>query len=98
MSRYESEYCRGSNSRLYRDRENGWIFGVCAGLSEWAGFRTGTVRIITIISLFLFFWPTVLIYAAATMLLRERPLIYTGRRGENDFWRCRRHGERWTHS
>jgi phage shock protein PspC (stress-responsive transcriptional regulator) len=40
---------------LYRDRENGWIFGVCAGVADRFNFRTGTVRLIAIISLVLFF-------------------------------------------
>ena len=74
---------------LYRDRENGWIFGVCAGVSEFFGFRTGTVRLITVVSLVLFFWPTVLLYIAAVMLFRERPLIYSGADPEYEFWRRR---------
>jgi phage shock protein C len=76
---------------LYRDRENGWIFGVCAGIAEFANFRTMTVRVITVVCLVLFFVPTALIYIAATLLLREKPLIYSGPRQEYEFWRCR-HG------
>ena len=79
---------------IYRDRENGWIFGVCAGLAEYAGFRTGTVRVIAVICLILFFWATVLVYAGATLLLREKPLIYSGRDAEYEFWRCRTRGIR----
>ena len=40
---------------FYRDRENGWVFGVCAGLADRFNFRVGTVRVIAIISLLLFF-------------------------------------------
>ena len=82
---------------LYRDRENGWIFGVCAGLADRFNFRTGTVRIIAVISLVLFFWPAALIYLGATMLLREKPLIYSGRVRENDFWRDRHHHHHYHH-
>lgn len=82
----EREPLRG----LYRDRENGWIFGVCAGIADYANFNVMPVRVITVLSLMLFFIPTVLIYIAATLLLREKPLIYSGRRAEYDFWRCRR--------
>jgi len=81
---------------MYRDRENGWIFGVCAGLAEFANFRVGMVRIITVICLLLFFWPTILLYVGATMLIREKPLIYAGREAENHFWRRDRNG-RWSH-
>jgi phage shock protein C len=72
---------------LYRDRENGWLFGVCAGLADCFNFRTGTVRIIAVICLVLFFWATVLVYIAATLLFREKPLIYSGRQQEYEFWR-----------
>lgn len=72
---------------LYRDRENGWIFGVCAGLAGCFNFRTGTVRIIAVICLILFFWATVLVYIGATLLFREKPLIYSGRQREYEFWR-----------
>lgn len=78
---------------MYRDRENGWIFGVCSGLAAFGNFRTGTVRLVTFVCLILFFWPTVLIYLAATMLFKEKPLIYSGRHAEYEFWR--RGGDGW---
>ena len=83
---------------LYRDRENGYLFGVCAGIAEYANFRAGSVRIIAIICLLLFFWPTVIVYAALTVLLREKPLIYAGRNAEYEFWRYRERRGRWSHS
>ena len=83
---------------LYRDRENGWIFGVCAGIADRFDFRTGTVRVIALISLVLFFWPAALIYLAATFLLKEKPLIYAGGRHESEFWRTRYRHDRWSHS
>jgi phage shock protein C len=83
---------------LYRDRENGWIFGVCAGLADRFNFRTGTVRIIGIICLILFFWATVLVYIGATLLLREKPLIYSGRYQEYEFWRRFSRDDYWRHS
>ena len=72
---------------LYRDRENGWVFGVCAGIAEYFNFRTGTVRVLAVISLVLFFWITVLVYLGATLLFREKPLIYSGSCMEREFWR-----------
>ncbi len=92
MNRNSWNLDRGRLRGMYRDRENGWVFGVCAGLAEFGNFRTGTVRLIAVICLLLFFWPTVLVYLAATMLFREKPLIYSGRRGEYDFWRRSRDG------
>ncbi len=75
---------------LYRDRESGWIFGVCAGLADRFNFRLGTVRVIAVICLVLFFWMTVAIYIAATLIIRDKPLIYSGNYSEFEFWRRNR--------
>ena len=83
---------------IYRDRENGWIFGVCAGVADRFNFRTGTVRVIAFICLVLFFWVTILAYIGATLLLKEKPLIYAGESREYEFWRHRRRHDRWSHS
>ena len=91
MSRntWNSDY--GPLRGFYRDRENGWVFGVCAGLADRFNFRVGTVRVIAIISLLLFFWVSIALYLGATLLIREKPLVYSGRQSEYDFWeRCRR--------
>jgi phage shock protein PspC (stress-responsive transcriptional regulator) len=72
---------------LYRDRENAWIFGLCAGLADRYNFRLGTVRIIAAISLLLVFWLTAAIYIGATLLIREKPLLYSGSNTEYEFWR-----------
>ena len=86
---------RGPLRGFYRDRENGWIFGVCAGVAEFFNFRLCTVRLIAIICLFVFFLPTVLVYFAATLLFREKPLIYSGRHQEYEFWRRDRSAGQW---
>ena len=79
---------------LYRDRENGWIFGVCAGLAERFDLHVGTVRLVAVIALLLFFWLTVILYLGATLVIREKPLIYSGERAEFEFWRQPRHDYR----
>jgi len=77
---------------FYRDRENGWIFGVCAGFAERFNLQVGAVRIVAVICLVAFFWLTAAIYIGATLLIREKPLIYSGARSEQEFWhRYRRH-------
>ena len=75
---------------FYRDRENGWVFGVCAGIADRFNFQVATVRVIAVISLLLFFWLTAAVYIGATLLIKEKPLVYSGRRKENDFWRTYR--------
>lgn len=97
MARHRWNLDNGPLRGMYRDRENGWIFGVCSGLADFGNFRTGTVRLITMICLILFFWPTILIYVGATMLFREKPLIYSGRDAESGFWRRPVSRHRWEH-
>lgn len=97
MSRGD-DFCDERPRGFYRDRENGWIFGVCAGLADHFDVSAGVVRLVAVVSLFLFFWPTVLAYAAATLLFRTKPLTWSGRCHEYEFWR--RHGgnDGWRHS
>ncbi len=90
MSRGAWNLDNGPLRGMYRDRENGWIFGVCAGLADLGNFNVGTVRVIAVLCLFLFTWMSALVYVAATLLFRERPLIYSGRNNEYEFWRRRR--------
>jgi len=71
---------------FYRDRENSWVFGVCSGLADRFNFRVGTVRVIAIISLLLFFWLSAALYLGATVLIKEKPLVYSGNNSENEFW------------
>ena len=97
MSRRSWNLDKGPLRGLYRDRENGWVFGVCAGIADFANFRLGTVRLIAFVCLLIFFWPTVLLYVGATVLIREKPLIYSGRRAEYEFWRRRAASDRWSH-
>ena len=72
---------------FYRDRENGWIFGVCAGLADRFNLQVVVVRVLAVISLLMFFWLTAAVYIAAALLIREKPLIYSGSRNEYEFWR-----------
>jgi phage shock protein PspC (stress-responsive transcriptional regulator) len=97
MSRDSWNIDYGPMRGLYRDRENGWVFGVCAGLADRFNFRVATVRVIAIISLLLFFWLTAALYLGATVLIKEKPLVFSGSNSENDFWyRCKR--SNWRHS
>jgi len=97
MSRNSWNIDHGPLQGFYRDRENGWVFGVCAGLADRFNFRVGTVRIIALISLLLFFWLTAALYLGATLLIREKPLVYSGRFAESEFWH-RYKRDTWRHS
>lgn len=81
---------------FYRDRENGWIFGVCAGVADRFNLQLGAVRVFAVVSLILFFWITALVYLLAAFVIREKPLIYSGRESEQEFWRRQR--DYWRHT
>ncbi|MEA5445102.1 PspC domain-containing protein [Gammaproteobacteria bacterium AB-CW1] len=72
---------------LYRDPEWAVIFGVCAGLAGRIGVNPWGVRVLFLIGLVLFTWPTVIAYLTAALLLPRRGLIWRGGREERDFWR-----------
>ncbi len=97
MSRNTWNIDYGPLRGMYRDRENAWVFGVCAGIADRFNLRLSTVRVIAVISLLLVFWLTVAIYIAATLLIKEKPLVYSGRQTEYEFWR-RRRDDYWSHS
>jgi phage shock protein C len=80
---------------FYRDRENGWLFGVCAGIADRFNLNLLMIRGIAFASLLVFTWLTALLYVAAVLLIREKPLVYYGRDSEYDFWR---RNSDWRHS
>ena len=60
--------------RLYRDRENAMIAGVCAGIAEYFGFCRKGVRIITAIGAVVFMPFVVISYIILAILLPVRPV------------------------
>jgi phage shock protein C len=85
---------REREERLYRDRENGVLLGVCAGIAHHFRVRPLAIRILAVLALLLQFWPLVLVYLTAGLLLRDRPLTWRGRASEREFWR-EGHEESW---
>lgn len=71
--RHRNESTLAPRNRLYRDSENGVIFGVCAGLADYFGFDLKITRIIVAVGA-LFFFPTVpIIYLILGLLLDDVP-------------------------
>ena len=75
---------------LYRDRDNGLLFGVCAGVAHYFDIQVLAVRIVAILSLMLAFVPTTLVYIVAALLLKQRSLGTCCRCDERAFWRSGR--------
>lgn len=59
--------------KLCKDPDNGLIFGVCAGIGWWLGVKVWAIRLIAILALLVWTWPTVLAYLVLALLLNKRP-------------------------
>lgn len=72
--------------RLYRDRENRMLCGVCAGVADFFGFDVTATRVLTVILQFLF-PATFLVYLAMCLVVPRKPEeIYRDKR-EEQFWK-----------
>jgi phage shock protein C len=78
---------RKNPHRLYRDRENAMIAGVCAGIAEYFGFNRKCLRILTAIS-FVLFMPFIFIsYIILAIVLPVRPAEVKVDDEQAKFWR-----------
>ena len=78
---------RSNPQRLYRDRENAMIAGVCAGLADYFGFNRRGVRFITALSLLLFMPFVVVSYIILAIVLPVRPVEQQVDEERANFWR-----------
>ena len=71
---------------LYRSR-NGAILGVCRGISEYFDCSLFWVRAIAVILLlFTGFWPTLILYFIAALLMKPEPVIPIHTDEEQEFY------------
>ena len=66
-------YQRKNPHRLYRDRENAMIAGVCAGIADYFGFNRKAVRFVTAIGTVIFMPFVVVSYIILVIVLPVRP-------------------------
>lgn len=59
--------------RLYQDRENRLVCGVCAGIADYFGFDVTVTRIVVLVGLVFFLPPTLIGYAVLALLLPRKP-------------------------
>ncbi len=78
---------RTNPHRLYRDRDNAMLAGVCAGLADYFGFNRRGVRVVVAIGT-LFFMPFVIVsYLVLAVLLPVKPTGETVDNEKAEFWR-----------
>jgi len=77
-----------SRTRFYRDKRNGKLMGICAGIADYAGFDVGMVRIALIAAVFLSSGSILPVYFIAGMLTPDKPReLESTDVEEREFWR-----------
>lgn len=82
-------YKRKNPHRLYRDKKNAMLAGVCAGFAEYAGLNRKGVRLVTILLMFFppFFAFIVLTYVVLAIALPTKPDDLYETQEQAEFWR-----------
>lgn len=76
-----------SRTRFYRDKRNGKIMGVCAGIADYTGFDVTLVRIGMVAALFLSSGSILPIYFIAGFVAPNKPReLETTDTEEKQFW------------
>lgn len=78
---------RKNPHRLYRDRDNAMIAGVCAGVAEYFGFSRKGLRVITAIGSIIFMPFVVASYIILAIVLPTRPVEQKVDEEKAQFWR-----------
>jgi phage shock protein C len=79
---------------LYRSR-HGLILGVCRGIAEYFDFSVFWTRVITfLIFIFSGFWPIVVLYVVAAILMKPEPVIPIQDEGQQEFYDSYVHSRR----
>jgi phage shock protein C len=63
-----------SRTRFYRDKRNGKLFGICAGIAEYTGFDVAIVRIAFLAAMFMSGGGILPFYFIAAMVTPTKPM------------------------
>ena len=76
-----------SRTRFYRDKQNGKVMGVCAGIADYTGFDVALVRICFLAAVFMSGGSVLPFYFIAGWVAPTKPreFEYTGRE-DRQFW------------
>ena len=58
---------------VHLDRDNAWLFGVCAGLANYWGTDPAIVRVATVVGGLFITKLTIAVYLVAWLILDDRP-------------------------
>ena len=76
-----------SRTRFYRDKRNGKILGVCAGIADYSGFDLNLVRICMVAAVFLSSGSILPFYFIAAMVTPDKPReLAAADSQDREFW------------
>lgn len=82
-------YQPASRTRFYRDKRNGKVMGICAGIADYTGFDVSLVRISMIAAIFLSSGSVIPVYFIAGWIAPDRPREFeTSDVEERQFWQA----------
>lgn len=73
-------------TRFYRDKINGKLMGVCAGIADYTGVNVLWVRLATVLSMSMTGGMTLPLYILIGMLAPKKPGHLYGNREDQRFW------------
>jgi len=74
-------------TRFYRDKQNGKIWGICAGIADYTGIDVTLVRLAFVGSVIMTGGGTIPFYVVARFLTPKKPsALYERNRDEQKFW------------
>ena len=77
-----------SRTRFYRDKRNGKVMGICAGIADYTGFDVSLVRIAVIATVFLSSGSIIPLYFIAGWIAPDKPReLEVSNVEEQQFWR-----------
>lgn len=71
---------------LYRDKQNGKLMGVCAGIADYTGIDVFWLRLVAVASLFVTSGSSIFIYFIAGFLLNKKPPYLYRDESEQKYW------------
>ena len=76
-----------SRTRFYRDKRNGKVFGICAGIADYTGFDVAIVRVAFLAAMFMSGGGVLPFYFIAAMVTPTKPVsLERVDREEKQFW------------
>ncbi len=96
QSNHSGDSFNFSSRRLYRDPDNGPLFGVCTGIAQYFGIEPWITRLLCVIGVFCLPWAVIPGYFIAIFVMDRRPDedLYEDSPTQSDNYRKRRYSKR----